>query len=611
VATDNTLKKIGRYEIESLVAEGSMAVVYRARDPDIDRTVAIKVLKDEHGVDEEHVNRFLREAKAAGAISHPNIVTIYDVGRIDNTFYITMELLDRKSLADVLAENARLSIRQVISIGIQLARALDVAHRKGIVHRDIKPGNILLTETCETVKITDFGIAWLDRPDDMQKTHPGMVLGTPRYMSPEQAAGRELDGRSDLFSLGVILYELLSGRKAFDSNNVATLMLQISLANPTPLRTIVPEISEGLQRVIMRLLNKFPEQRFQSGAEVADALERELAAAMAQETKPARNRPLPLRVKAAALAGLLTAAFWVIGMAIVGSVESRGLERQLLDSGATLAKSIAAETAVPLLAKDWIALELFAGDGNTRDTFDYLAVTDRQNVVRASTDKAIVGKPFVPPKNAAMRSDNPDVAATSVLLPGGEAAVLFDTKILFQKREVGHVYLGVGKAGMQSVSRSTFLALSSLGVLAVLGVVGMCLFFGGLVARCMRLLRDSLLGLGAGDLERRISVSRNDEIGEVFTAFNRMAESLQAGVAKRNGEGGETGMLPDANRLLAMEACADPEATLLFSSEPAAPAGLAEPLKSPLPVESSPPERLALPDPPESDDRRTGSRKQA
>src|SRR6185503_922034 len=151
--------------------------------------------------------------------------------------------LDKGSLADVLAEMMRLPRKQVLSIGMQLARALDVAHRKGIVHRDIKPGNILIADDGDTVKLTDFGIAWLDHTDNLQNTQ-GLVLGTPRYMSPEQAAGREPDARSDLFSLGVILYELLSGKKAFDSSNVATLMLQISLTNPTPLRTLVPDVPE-------------------------------------------------------------------------------------------------------------------------------------------------------------------------------------------------------------------------------------------------------------------------------------------------------------------------------------------------------------------------------
>jgi len=349
VAIENALRKVGRYEIESLIGEGTMAAVYSARDPEIDRSVAIKLLKDEHCVNEEHVNRFLREAKAAGAISHPNIVTIYDIGRVDNTSYICMELLSKKSLADVIAMNARLPVRHAISIGIQAARALEAAHRKGIVHRDIKPGNILLTENEETIKIADFGIAWLDRTNDLQRTQAGMVLGTPRYMSPEQAAGRDLDGRSDLFSLGVILYELLSGKKAFDSNNLATLMLQISFENPTPLRTIAPDVSEGLQRVIIKLLNKRPERRFQSGTELADALERESAATIADDEAAARNWFLPLRVKLAAFAAGALSLLLVIGITLVYYLESRVLETQVLDSGATLAKFIAMETAVPVI----------------------------------------------------------------------------------------------------------------------------------------------------------------------------------------------------------------------------------------------------------------------
>ena len=607
MATDGTLKKIGRYEIESLVAEGAMARVYRAHDPELDRAVAVKVLKDEHGLDEDRVNRFLREAKAAGAISHPNIVTIYDVGSVGKTFYITMEFLDKRSLADVLAKNTSLPTRQVISMGLQLARALDVAHRKGIVHRDIKPGNILLAEDGETVKISDFGIAWLDRPNDLQETNPALVIGTPRYMSPEQAAGRDLDGRSDLFSLGAILYELLSGKKAFDSNNIATLLLQISLKNPPPLRTIAPEISEGLQRVVMKLLSKLPEQRFQSGAELAAALERELAAVIAQEKKPTRHWFVPLRVKLAALSGGLVTAFSLISVAVVGYVESYSLETQFLASGATLAKSIAAETAVPLLGRDWVPLELFVADGSARGNFDYVVVADRQNVVRASTDKRLVGKPFVSPKSAAIGSGDRKVTAGSFILPGDQAAVLFDTPVLFQERDIGRVYVGVSRANMERVLHSTFLALSTLGMWAVLGTVAVCLFFGSLVARQLRLLRDSLMALAAGDLERRIPLRRNDEIGELFTAFNRTAESLRAGAAKR-GEPA-TAAMPDAGRLLAMAAVEDAEATLVIGAEPTAPAG---PSETDAPPETIPSEREAPnSEPPETDLRQIGSRLRA
>ncbi len=245
MASNTIPSHIGRYEIEGLVGEGATAVVYRARDPAIGRTVAVKLLKTEHGLDLDYLARFQREAQSAGAISHPNIVTIYDVGRVDGTPYITMEFLDEKSLADVIASGNRLPVKQVISIGIQLARALDHAHAQGVVHRDIKPDNVLVLNRGETVKLTDFGIARLESGDDAQRTHAGTVLGTPRYMSPEQAMGQSSDGRSDLFSLGAILYELLAGRRAFDSNNLASLMLQIVQQDPPPLT----ELNSDLPKV--------------------------------------------------------------------------------------------------------------------------------------------------------------------------------------------------------------------------------------------------------------------------------------------------------------------------------------------------------------------------
>ena len=293
-ATHASLEKIGRYEVGPLVGEGAMARVYRARDPEINRTVAIKLLKDELCVDKEYVNRFLREARAAGAISHPNIVTVYDVGRHGETPYITMEFMDEKSLADMLSDNTKFSIKQILSFGVQLARALDHAHRRGIVHRDVKPDNILL-EGGQTVKIADFGIARLDSSDDLQKTNAGTVLGTPRYMSPEQAAGLSVDGRSDLFSLGAIIYELLTGKKAFDSNNVATLIFQIMHKEPPAIRTVLPDVPVGLQRIVSKLLAKRADHRFQTGAELAEAFGRELTSITAQEEEAGHNRFTSLR----------------------------------------------------------------------------------------------------------------------------------------------------------------------------------------------------------------------------------------------------------------------------------------------------------------------------
>jgi serine/threonine-protein kinase len=561
-------KKIGRYEVECLVGEGAMAKVYRARDPEIDRVVAIKVLKDELATNEEIAERFIREAKAAGAISHPNIVTVFDVGSLGKTSYIAMEFIDEKSLAEVFDEQTRLPVKRVLSIGAQLARALDHAHKKGVVHRDIKPGNVLLMGGGETVKITDFGIARLGAVEDVKKTHAGMVLGTPRYMSPEQATGKDVDGRSDLFSLGVILYELITGKKAFDADSVATLMLQILQQDPTPVRSLAPDVPVGVQRILTKLLQKRPERRFQTGAQLAEALERELTAIQEQEEHASRTKFIPMKVKWAAAAGGALAIVFMIGLFIVYTIEARVIRDQALDSGASLARFVATESAVHVLGQNWVQLELFVQDASERGSFDYLVVTDHENMVKAATDEELVGKPFTAPANAEPVVQAADFSASSLVMPTGNSVFLFDTPILFQNTEIGRVRLGLNRAGMDNVLRLTLYLMAVLGILAVVSVITMVYVFGGLLARPLRLLSRSMLDFGAGDLDRRLSEHRNDEIGQLFSSYNRMADTIQHRFARRaEGFADDTLMgLPDSATIRAMEETGSSEETMLVSS---------------------------------------------
>ncbi len=266
-------KAIGRFEIEGVLGRGAMGVVYLARDPVIGRKVALKTLVLPEGAEEaeEFRIRFLREAQAAGILNHPGIVTVYDAG-VDETTglsYIAMEFVEGKSLRDLMRQGYPFSYSDVARIGAALAVALDYAHAKGVVHRDIKPANILLTEQ-GAVKITDFGVA---RLATSSLTTTGQFIGTPNYMSPEQVTGSPVDGRSDLFSLGVVLFELLTGKRPFAGETLTEVSYKIVHEPPPVPSQVRPGLPPAFNPIILKLLEKNPENRYARGLEVARALE--------------------------------------------------------------------------------------------------------------------------------------------------------------------------------------------------------------------------------------------------------------------------------------------------------------------------------------------------
>ena len=262
---------LGRYEIEKELGRGAMGTVFLGKDPKINRFVAIKTLRLDE-VDAEVAGevkeRFFREAESAGRLNHPNIVTIHDAGEEQELGYIAMEVLDGKDLKEWCRKDNLLPVKQVLEIVAEVAEALDYAHSQNVVHRDIKPANIMLQKD-GTVKVTDFGIA---RITTSSKTQTGVLLGTPNYMSPEQITSTKVDGRADIFSLGVVLFEMLTGEKPFQSDNAATLMFQIAKEpHPSALK-IRPDLPPACEAVIDKALQKNPDQRYQRGAEMAEAV---------------------------------------------------------------------------------------------------------------------------------------------------------------------------------------------------------------------------------------------------------------------------------------------------------------------------------------------------
>src|SRR5467141_3325699 len=327
-----TTVKAGRYEILGELGRGAMGVVYRATDPVIGRTVAVKTIRlSEEGTGlsrPELLARLQTEARAAGLLAHPNIVVVYDAGEENGLYYITMELIEGKSLQALLDSGHSFPVPRVLRIMEQTCSALQFAHERNIIHRDIKPANLMLTGD-DTVKVTDFGTAKILQFGTVQQT--AHVMGTPSYMSPEQVKGRAVDGRSDIFSLGVMLYEMVTGEKPFPGQNITTVIYKIVNEEPVPPRQINPSIHAGISALVMRALEKEPDQRYQSCREMLEALRNY------RSIKPAGDNPLSTMV----LGGGSPAA-----TVISGNAASRGLagEEQTI---MTTARSLNARASSP------------------------------------------------------------------------------------------------------------------------------------------------------------------------------------------------------------------------------------------------------------------------
>jgi serine/threonine protein kinase len=314
----NSGTKLGPYEVVGTLGAGGMGEVYRARDARLSRDVAIKVLPAAFSRDPDRLRRFEQEARATAALNHPNILAIFDIGNHEGSLYVVTELLEGETLRQRIQAGS-LPARKATDYALQIARGLAAAHDQGITHRDLKPENVFLTKDGR-IKILDFGLAKLtpekntagaDTPTLALQTEPGLVLGTVGYMSPEQVRGKAADPRSDIFSLGAILYEMVSGKRAFQGDSAADTMSAILKAEPPPLTETQPNIPPGLARIVEHCLEKDAANRFQSARDVAFSLESfsgsgSTSSAVPQLSSSARQRNVPLLI--AICAGLLLAA---------------------------------------------------------------------------------------------------------------------------------------------------------------------------------------------------------------------------------------------------------------------------------------------------------------
>lgn len=539
--TDTTLVNLGRYRLDAHIGEGAMADVYRAYDESIDRPVAIKVLKNEFARDSDLVARFMREARAAGALNHPNIATVYDVGQVDGVTYIAMELVEGQTLDAALQAHGRFPFERALMLAQQMASALEYAHARGVVHRDVKPSNMLLSNDGRTIKLLDFGVARIGALDaqsdgELGKTQFGQLIGTPRYMSPEQALGTTVDHRSDLFSLGAVLYEIVTGKVAFPGNTLATLAIQVAQKRAEPIENTAADCPPGFRFIIDKLLAKKPDQRFQSARSLHEAVTRELAAL--SETTPRKG--IPLRVQLLAILVLVTSlALWA-SVAEVSKREQHTLERMAVVSGSSIATFVsgnagllAADNAgLPIEQQDWAPLQAFVVAASSNADIRSATIVDTEGFIRASSDEKLIGKRYAAVTGEpSIRHD--DVAAdarekiTAVADRGHGGALRIVRPIRYAGRDFGSVDLVLHREALDAAIASTreLFAALALAVILVVAIIGY--LSGAMVTRPLNRLRRALDDAATTNFALRISHRRRDEFGAAFDAFNRAAAAIE------------------------------------------------------------------------------------
>ncbi|HET6348302.1 MAG TPA: protein kinase, partial [Candidatus Krumholzibacteria bacterium] len=396
-------KSLGHYKIISLLGSGGMGEVYRARDTHLGRDVAIKILPAEVSSNAERMSRFEHEARTLSAMNHPNLATLFELGSFEGAPYMVMELIDGETLRTTLdSAQGALRPRRALEIAVQIAQGLSAAHGEGVIHRDLKPENILITQDGR-VKILDFGLAKLmaapAKGDDISRTlahetEPGVVMGTVGYMSPEQVRGGTIDHRSDIFSLGVVLYEMLSGQRAFQAPTSAEIMTAILHADPPALDSGL-QLSPSIERIVRRCLEKEPQRRFQSAHDLAYALEavKDLSgevprvedAAAAQARRVRMPLPLLVIVAVAAVAIGVIAGHWLLGGH--GKTEEAAVGRMVqltFDKGAEVDPSVSPDgNAFVYVAKDGGDFDIFQQRVGGENRINLTADCDKDDVMPA------------------------------------------------------------------------------------------------------------------------------------------------------------------------------------------------------------------------------------
>jgi serine/threonine-protein kinase len=531
---------VGRYRVEGILGQGAMAVVYAGFDPGIERKVAIKCLHREVAADPAYRQRFLIEARAAGHLTHPHIVTIFDVGETDDgRSYIAMERLSGETLASKVAREGFPPLPAIIDLVGQLAAALDYAHARGVLHHDIKPENIMLADGWSYAKISDFGIA--ERRGSLRDAGglPAEIGGTPAYMALERLRGERSDARSDLFSLGVVLYWLIVGKLPWPEIGNVPQLIRKRLRQPRPpIRPRDPATPSMLISIARTLLAPVAESRYQRGAEVIDDLRLAAREYERERETPLANRIISLRLRWASSLGAILSLVLVLGLAAIYAKQHAAVTGLALDFGSSMGRMVAGESAENLLLGDHAATRALVTDISRNRQIHYLAIADRSGDIVASTRQEEIGRKL-PVAEGQKYLPRPDAIRSYIGQAEGDRAsdgmLLFDVPIQYQTKTVGELRLGISNAELRTAQKTTLWVIATVLVLTLAAVVGAAYWLFRRPLMMLGLLGDALLRVARGDFAHRIRLARRDEFGRLFATFNLMNSTLQT----RQRRGGE------------------------------------------------------------------------
>lgn len=523
---------IGRYELIEEIGRGAMSVVYLAKDPEIGRSLAIKLLKHDLVEEDEYRNLFLREARAAGGLSHPGIVTIYDVGIWQNRPYIAMELLEGQNLDDYLEEHGTFSISEALDLAQQLTQALDYAHNKGVVHRDIKPENVLVLDDGKRFKITDFGIARIEHQflEGESEDEQAKVMGTPAYMSPEQISGNETTFKTDLYSLGVILYKVTKGELPFQAANYGAMMQAVLQQNPKPLNAY-SEQGFIWQSIIFRLLQKNPDLRYSKTEELIDELDA-LSDEIEQERKGiAGIRFVSMRARWAISLSSLVLVVMVLGMIWVYNKQNTLMNQLVYDYGSSMVQIISSETAEPLLLDEDVALQAITVDIVDSSEILYLSIRDKDGLVQSSSQPQQIGKNYRGSDNSKLIGRRGNNQIFENLSEFSQEAFIFDTPIMFQDKQIGYTNIAIGRNNLISATRSSLLTMIIWMFVIMLAVFSGVYWLANKFTRRINKTRQIIKDIRAHGQADLIKVDIHDEVGRLQQEVNDLTHKI-AGLTK-------------------------------------------------------------------------------